>query len=119
MTSLRIQKVNEHIREELGNILSSQTHLKSGVLVTITKVSTTPDLKTARIGISTFPEEETHYALTALKREMYTLQGELNRRLRMRPIPRILFLEDTTSIAAQDVESALLTIKKETSVDEI
>lgn len=113
MSSLRIEKVNGHIQEELGKLFLSETHLKTGVIVTIAKVRATPNLKEARVAISVFPESEAGYALKSLEKELYRIQKLLNARLHMRPIPRIILEYDATEQNAQTVEELLIRIKKE------
>lgn len=113
MNSLRIEKINEHIREEIGKLFLSELRLKSGVFVTIAKIRTTPDLKNVRVFISVFPEQDTDYVMKSLEHELYKLQGLFNKRLRTRPLPRLIFEKDETEKNAQMVEETLLVIKKE------
>ena len=113
MSTLRLEKINELLREELGRIFHRDTHLKTGVFVTITKVRTSPNLKESCVFISVFPEQETEYAMTSLTNELYKLQGLLNRRLFLRPIPRILLERDNSERNAQAVEDRLEDLKKE------
>ncbi len=113
MGSLRIEKVNELLKEELGAIFSKEVSLKSGVFATISKVRTVPNLKEARVSISIFPAHETEYAMKSLEHELYKIQGLLNRRLHMRPLPRISLENDTAEQRAQAVEEALSAIKEE------
>lgn len=105
--SLRIIKINEHIRHIIAEILSKSISFKAGVLVTVSKTDTSPDLRNSRVFISVFPATEGHYVLTTLKKEMYILQQALNRKLHMNPIPRIHFSLDTTEEEAQKVEDIL------------
>lgn len=113
MASLRLEKVNELLREEVGKILSTEISLKAGVFVTIAKVCVTPNLKYARISVSAFPENEAEYVMKSLEYELYKIQGSLNRRLCMRPLPRIIFENDVTERSAQIVEKVLIELKKE------
>lgn len=113
MSSLRIEKVNGHIQEELGRLFLTETHLKTGVIVTIAKVRTTPNLKEARVAVSVFPESEADYAMKSLDKELYGIQKLLNARLHMRPLPRIILEHDATEQNAQAVEELLLALKKE------
>ncbi len=113
MASLRLEKVNELLREELGRILSAEVSLKTGVFVTIAKVRVTPNLKHARVSVSVFPENETEYVMKSLEYELYKIQGLLNRRLHMCPLPRIIFESDVTERSAQVVEEMLIELKKE------
>lgn len=105
--SLRVEKINELIKNHLGEILSRELDMKSGVFITISKVDTSPDLRYTRVFVSIFPEKETGYAKKALQNEIYRIQGNLNKKLHMKPIPRISFLIDSTEVEAQKVEDIL------------
>lgn len=87
--------------------------LKSGVFVTISKVDTTADLRYTRVFISIYPEKETNYVMQTIKKELYKLQGALNKRLHMKPLPRIEFFLDTTEQEADKIERTLRNIHNE------
>jgi len=103
----RIPKLNKLIKQHLGEIMIRTLSLKPGIFLTISKVDTTSDLRYARISVSVFPEKETDYAMKTLKKEAYSLQGELNRKLQMRPLPRLTFLADMTEAKADVIEKIL------------
>lgn len=113
MASLRLEKVNELLKEELGKMLLTEVSLKTGVFATIAKVRATPSLKEARVSVSVFPEQEAEYVMKSLEYELYKIQGLLNRRLHMRPLPRIFLEHDVTERNAQAVEETLSVLKKE------
>ncbi len=75
--------------------------------MTVAKIDTTPDLRYTRIFLSIFPEKEQCYAFKTLSRELYRLQGILNKKLSMKPLPRIEFHLDTTEVKADEVEKIL------------
>lgn len=113
MSSLRLEKINSLIREELGKLFLTETSLKAGVFVTIAKVRVTPDIRNAFVSISVFPEHETGYTLKSLQKELSKIQQHLNLRLSMRPLPRLNFENDKTEQRAQAIEETLSTLKKE------
>ena len=100
----RIEKVNELIKKYLSEILLRNLDLKSGVFVTIAKVDTTPDLRYTRVFVSVFPEKDTEYVLKTFNKEIYKIQGFLNRKLAMKPLPRIEFRVDVTEAKADEIE---------------
>ena len=106
--SERIVKINELIKTHLGEILLRELDLKPGVFLTISKVDTTADLRYAQVFISIFPYKEAHYALTALSNGMYSIQGELNKKLKMRPLTRLKFKLDSTEEGADKIEKILI-----------
>jgi ribosome-binding factor A len=107
MSNIRIEKINELIRQNMGEIMLKGLSLKEGVFVTISKVDTTSDLRYTRIFLSIFPEKETHYIEKTLQKELYQIQGKLNRLLHMKPIPKIEFRTDKTEVEADKIEKLL------------
>lgn len=113
MAGYRIAQVNDLVRQNLDEILRRELSLKPGVFLTIAKVDTSRDLRYTRVFLSIFPEKETDYALETLKKEMFAIQGKLNRKLVMRPLPRVTFLSDRTEAEADKVEKILEEIHQE------
>lgn len=105
--SERIQKINILIKKTVSEILTRELSLKSGVFLTVVKVDTSSDLRYTKVFISIFPEKETEYVKTSLKNGLYHIQGILNKKLHMKPIPRIKFSVDTTEVEADVIEKIL------------
>lgn len=105
--STRIDKINELIKHHVNDIILKDLSLKSGVFVTISKVDTTPDIRYTRVFISIFPEREISYATKTLDREIFKIQGLLNKKLSMRPLPKIEFRVDMTESKADEIEKLL------------
>lgn len=103
----RISKINELIRKNLSEILLRELSLKSGVFLTMVKIDTTPDLRYTRVFMSVFPEKETKYAETALRKELFKIQQKLNKTLSMKPLPKIEFRIDITESKADVIEKLL------------
>jgi ribosome-binding factor A len=102
--SERIIKINSLIQRNISEIISRDLSLKSGVFVTVSKVDTTPDLRYTRIFVSIFPEKDIPYAAKTLEKELYRLQGALNKKLSMKPLPKIEFKIDMTESKADEIE---------------
>lgn len=107
MASLRLQKVNELLRKQLGEIMERELSLKEGVIITIAKIDTSKDLRYTRMFISVFPEKETHYVTETLKKELSQIQKTLYSKLYMKPMPKLSFEIDTTAQEADKVEKLL------------
>jgi ribosome-binding factor A len=108
--SQRIIRLNKLIRTHLGEIFQRELSLKPGVFVTISKVDTTPDLRYTRVSLSVFPFKDSEYALKTLNKEKYSLQGALNKKLVIKPLPRLVFEIDSTEEKADEIEKILLQI---------
>lgn len=111
-SSQRIQKVNELIKRELGKIILKEIEFPRDTLITITNVDTSPDLREAKILISAIPENQTPQSIRLLRRNIYDLQKKLDKRLRMRPVPRIEFFKETKLEEAQKIEEILDKIRE-------
>ena len=111
--SKRIQRINQLIKKELSQIILREIEFPQDVLVTITRVETSPNLIESNVWISVLPEEKLKIILEILNKNIYFLQQKLNKRLTMRPIPRIKFLEERKTSEASRIEEILEELKKE------
>jgi len=111
MSSERIYRVNQLIKKELGQIILKEIDWPEGVLVTMTRVETTLNLIEAKVYISILPQEKAQNVIITLKKLVYGLQQKLNERLKMRPTPKIIFVEEKATSEAGRVEELLETIK--------
>ena len=108
----RLPRINELIKKHISEIISRELDLKPGVFVTVAKVDTTPDLRYTRIFVSIFPEKEIKYGAKTLEKELYQIQGALNKKLSMRPLPKIEFKIDMTESKADEIEKLLKNINE-------
>ena len=92
----RIERVNSLIRQEISELLKRQVKdPRLGTLVTITDVSTSPDLRHAKVSISRIgSEEEKQETLSVLTAASGFFRNELAKRLRLRHIPELSFQWD-------------------------
>lgn len=111
--SKRIQRVNQLIKKEFSQILLREVDFPKDILVTITRVDTSPNLRESKVFISTVPEDKAQRVLKTLNQKIYELQQKINRRLKMRPVPRIKFSEERETAEAGRVEEILEELKKE------
>ena len=109
----RILQVQELLKEELGAILLRELDVSENTLVTLTRVDASPNLQQAKIYISVMPEEKGKEVLKLLEKEVYEIQQLLNKRLNMRPVPRIEWVLETKTAEAQEIEEILDKIKEE------
>ena len=110
----RTQRVNRLIQQELSRLILKELDFLSGsltVFITLTRVETSSNLIQAKVYISVLPEKKTKEIFQILNRQIYQLQQKLNRRLKMRPVPRISFLEEKKTSEAGRVEEILEKLK--------
>lgn len=82
-------------------------------VVTVTRVVASGNLQEAKVYISVMPEERVRGVLKTLHQNVYEVQQALNERLKMRPVPRIQWVQETGGVQVQKVEELLEKIKKE------
>jgi ribosome-binding factor A len=105
---MRLQRVNQLIREELSFLL--QRELKDPRLgfVTITEVDVAKDLRTARVYVSVLGSEaELRASLAALESARGFIRNWLAPRLRMRAIPQLAFHPDRSMAHAAHIQTVL------------
>ncbi len=95
MPSLRLEKVNELIRREIGSVMLREVEMPKGALATITRVEAESDLKTAKIFLKIFPQQGAKAGLEHIRKRAGAIQHALNRRLAMRFVPQLSFYFDT------------------------
>jgi ribosome-binding factor A len=111
--SNRVDKVNSLLQHEINNIFLKDLNFPDGILVTLTHVDCTANLIEAKVYISVFPEENTEKIMRILNKLIYGIQQKVNKRLKMRPIPKIIFTADKTISKAGRVEELLAQLKNE------
>jgi len=89
----RIERVNSLIRQEISELLQRQVKdPRLGNFVAVTNVSTSPDLRQAKIFVSRIgSEEEKQETLSVLTAASGFFRNELAKRLRLRHIPELNF----------------------------
>jgi len=102
----RLKKLNDLLRDEAGKILKKELEFND-VLVTVVRAEISPTLEHATVWISVFPESRGEQALREINRNIYSLQQMLNKRLIMRPVPKIRFEIDKTEEGADKIEKIL------------
>ena len=92
----RIERVNNLIRQEVCELLQRQVKdPRLGTFVVVTEVSTSPDLRHAKIFVSRIgSSQEKQEILSALANASGFFHNELSRRLRLRRIPELSFQWD-------------------------
>ena len=101
--SERTERVSALLREEISNLIRDDIRdPRMGGIVSITHVDVSPDLRNASAFVSVLgSDEEARGTLDALQHARPFVRRELGRRLRLRPIPDVRFVADTSIAQAQ------------------
>jgi len=105
-------RVNQLIKKELAQIILREINFPKDLLVTVTRVETSANLIQAKVYISVLPINKSTQVLEILNKHIYDIQQKLNKRLKMRPIPRIIFVQEKKTQEAGRIEELLEKIHK-------
>jgi len=107
----RILKINKLIKQEVGKLLLQEVDFPKSTIVTISRVETSSDLLQTRIFLNIFHQESSALVLKILASRIFRLQQILNKKLRMRKVPKIKFEIDKAEEYADRMEELLGKIK--------
>ena len=94
----RTDRIDELLRQEIGEILSREVQDPRIGFVTVTDVETAPDLSNARVWVSVIGQpDERSRTMRALERAMPFVRHELGSRVRLRRIPELHVRADDTA----------------------
>ena len=104
----RMLRVNELLRRELGQLVERDVAPRMQALVTITRVTTSPDLRQSKVYVSVLGgEEQREEALRLLHEYRRDMQKELGRRVRFKYTPVLRFESDRSIEEADHVLSII------------
>lgn len=106
--SLRILKVNELIKQQIGQVLQKEALFKD-VLVTVSRVETSKDLRNSRVYLSVFPFDQSEKIIENLNKRTGFLQNKLYQKLYMKPLPRLRFVSDDSQKKMEEIENLIKT----------
>jgi len=109
--SRRIQRVNELLKEEISNLILREIDFSKDVMVTITEVETSLDLQQAKIRVSIMPFLKAEKILKVLNSQIFNIQKLLNKKLKMKIVPKIKFQLDESEEKTSRVEQLLRKIE--------
>ena len=103
----RRQRIAEVFKEQIGDILLREEDWPEGVMVTVTRVALSDDLEHANAAVSVLPDEACKEVFAMLERDVGAIQHLINRRMRMRPVPKIRFMPEKEVVEAARIEAEL------------
>ena len=103
MASNRILLINEEIQKELSSLLRTVKDPRvQDVMISITRVETTPDLRYTKVYVSFLQEDKANEAMKGLKSAAGYLRRQLGTNLRLRYAPEIVWsLDDSITYGAR------------------
>jgi len=110
-SELRREKIENLLREELAKILDRDIEFPRGTIVTVTRVKSSVDGHYASVYVSILGVDPAG-ALATLKKTVYHIQKSINKKLRIRPVPRIAFKIDEEEFNRERVEKRIAGLKR-------
>lgn len=99
MAQKRILLINEEIQRELSSLLRKIKDPRvQDVMISITRVETTPDLRYTKVYVSFLQEDKAKEAMAGLKSAAGFLRRELGRNLNLRYSPEIVWSQDDSIV---------------------
>ena len=112
--SVRMLRVGEQVRHALSEVLSrGDVHddALSSTPISVTEVRMSPDLRHATVFVKPLLGGDEEAVLTALKRNVRYLRGEVSRRVNMKYSASLKFLPDESFDEGSHIDSLLRTAK--------
>ncbi len=106
MASNRILLINEQIQRELSDLLRTVKDPRvQDVMISITRVETTPDLRFTKVYVSFLQEDKASEAMKGLKSAAGYLRRQIAANLQLRHAPEIQWaLDDSITYGAKMLE---------------
>ncbi len=110
--SVKMTRINQEIVRTMADILRNDLKdPRVGILTSVTGADAGTDLKTCKVYISAYGDEnERAEAMAALRRAEGFIKRKLAEKLNLRNTPALTFIEDTSISYGMHIESILQTI---------
>ena len=112
--SQRQLRVGELVKQNLGELFirnEAKIPTINSKLITVTEVRMTPDLKTARVYVIPLGGEEMRTTVDALTEYSHLVRRALSKRLDIKFLPKLTFVEDNSFEYAEKIEKIIKEIK--------
>ena len=112
--SQRQLRVGELVKQNLGELLiRNEAKIPSinSKLITVTEVRMTPDLKTARVYVIPLGGEDAKETVKILTEYSHLVRKALSKRLDIKFLPKLTFVEDNSFEYAEKIERIIKEIK--------
>lgn len=109
--SLRPLRVGEELRHALADIVArgglSRDPALDGLILTVTEVRVTPDLRTATVFVRALGHKDESGLAKTLANNVKWLRAEIAKRVRLRVVPELRFRTDESFDTAAQIEALL------------
>ena len=114
MGQLRVEKVQEFIKQEISSIILTELKDPRIGFVTVTNVEATGDLRSAKVYVSLMgSDEQKADTLRGLQSSLGYLRSEIGKRIRLRCTPELSLHIDTSLDYSTRIQELLLKLQQE------
>jgi ribosome-binding factor A len=113
MPSLRLQRVRELLKREIGETIRREFHVEETGLITVNDVDVTGDLKSATVFVSILgtPDQQKH-GLQLLAERRVRIQGLVGRAIVLKYTPTLKFVFDDSIVRGNRVLQIIEELEK-------
>jgi len=116
MSSRRLERVNELLKHEIGEIIRRHFNIADTGLVSVNAVETSGDLRSAKVFISIMAKpDQQKVALRRIQEKRILIQSEIGRTVVLKYTPTLTFMVDDTIEKANRVLQIIDEIEREES----
>lgn len=114
MSQLRVEKVQELMKQEISEIILREVKDPRIGFVTVTSVACTPDLREAKVYVSIMgSEEQVKSSWAGIMSSLGFIRREVGKRIRLRFTPELHFELDKSLDYSAHIQELLLQVERE------
>jgi len=113
MSSHRVDKVEQLIKEQISYILLHKLQDEDFGFITVTVVKVSADLKIAKVYLSVLQKERRDFVLNRINARLGHIRSELAHRIRIKFVPELKFFIDDTLDYVEKIEGLINEVHKQ------
>lgn len=114
MSQLRVEKVQELMKQEISEIILREVKDPRIGFVTVTSVACTPDLREAKVYVSIMgSEEQVKSSWAGIMSSLGFIRREVGKRIRLRFTPELHFELDKSLDYSAHIQELLMQVERE------
>ncbi len=117
MASIKIERINHAIQEEISVILMKEIKDENIKFVTITGVETASDLGSSKVYYTVLNRDKLEETKASLEKASSFIRTKLAERIKVRHTPELRFIYDTSIAYGEHIEKIIEEIKEKEKKD--
>lgn len=114
----REEQLEHYLQQVVAEFFLKNIEFPLETLVTVTKVELSKDRRHGLVWVSVLPDAKGPVCAGIIRKNLYFIQGEVNRMVKTRPIPRISVKMDAGPAYSEHIEELLKTLPQNNHSDE-